>query len=29
MHDELAPDRSLEVSRIAIPDLIGRGILGT
>ena len=29
MHDEFAPDRSIEVSRIAIPDLIGRGILGT
>lgn len=29
MHDEFAPDRSLEVSEIAIPDLIGRGILGT
>jgi predicted DNA-binding transcriptional regulator YafY len=29
MTEEIAPDRSIDVSRIDLPDLIGRGILGT
>ena len=29
MHDEIAPDRSMDVGQMAIPDLIGRGILGS